>query len=104
MEDVKAQNHQMAIMDKLQAIKDTDLGLITQEIDIYKAFVISRSFRRGATSTARTQGVKDNHVDLINRWRSFENAKGRRPTLVMHDHYSDIQILIPELLKLSLAL
>jgi hypothetical protein len=43
-------------------------------------------------------------VTLINRWRVFENARGRRPTLAMKDHYSDIQILLPELVKFSLAL
>jgi hypothetical protein len=50
------------------------------------------------------RGVDDKYVNLINQWRNFEEAKGRCPTLSMQDHYSDIQILLPELLKFSLAL
>jgi len=92
------------IMDRLQGIKDSQAGLIPADVDIYEDFGISRSFRRGATSTARIRGVEDKHVTLINRWRVFENAKGRRPTLSMKDHYSDIQILLPELVKFSKAL
>ena len=95
---------EMALMDKLQTVKDASPGLVPLDVDMYEDFGISRSFRRSATSTARTRGVEDKHVDLINRWRSFENARGRRPILSMHDHYSDIAILLPELLKFSLAL
>jgi len=95
---------EMGLMDRLQSIKETQPGIIPSDVDVYEDFGISRSFRRGATSTARTRGVDDKYVNLINRWRSFENAKGRRPTLAMKDHYSDIQILLPELLKFSLAL
>jgi hypothetical protein len=92
------------LMDRLQGIKDSQGGLIPADVDVLEDFGISRSFRRGATSTARIRGVDDKHVTLINRWRVFENAKGRRPTLAMKDHYSDIQILLPELVKFSLAL
>lgn len=101
---IKPKVIELALMDKLQMIKETQPGLIPSDLDVYEDFGISRSFRRGATSTARVRGVEDKHVDLINRWRVFENARGRRPALSMHDHYSDIEILIPELVKFSLAL
>lgn len=92
------------LRERLHIIKETRPGLIPVDVDCFENFGISRSFRRGATSTARVRGVSDKHVDLINRWRKFENARGRRPTLAMHDHYSDIEILIPELVKFSQAL
>jgi len=95
---------ELEIMDKLQRIKNTCRGIIPEDVDIYEDFGISRSFRRGSTSTARTRGVDDKTVTLINRWRSFEQARGRRPAMSMKDHYSDIQILLPELIKYSLAL
>jgi hypothetical protein len=72
---------ELALMDKLQHVKDTQPGVIPSDVDICEDFGISRSFRQGATSTARTRGVEDKHVDLINRWPSFENARGRKPTL-----------------------
>jgi hypothetical protein len=43
-------------------------------------------------------------VKLINRWRTVEKAKGRKPSLPMHEHYSDIVILVPEMVKFSLGL
>jgi len=101
---VKAKVIEMELMERLQGIKDSVPGLIPSDVDIYEDFGISRSFRRGATSTVRTRGVDDKYVKLINRWRTFEDAKGRRPTLSMQDHYSDIQILLPELMKFSQAL
>jgi hypothetical protein len=92
------------IADRLQTIKDTCSNRIPQEVDCYEHFGISRSFQRGATSTAKVRGVDKEVVDLTNRWRQFENAKGKRPRLTMQDHYSDIKILVPELVKFSQAL
>jgi hypothetical protein len=101
---VKAKTIEMELMECLQGIKETEPGLIPLDLDVYEDFGISRSFRRGATSTARTRGVDDKYVNLINRWRTFEDAKGQRPTLSMQDHYSDIQIILPELMEFSKAL
>jgi hypothetical protein len=103
-EIAKSTDYEMAIMDRLVGIQEAAPHLIPRDIDIYEHFGISRSFRRGATSTARVRGVTDRQVDMINRWRSFENSKGRRPQLSMHDHYSDIRIMIPELVMFSKAL
>jgi hypothetical protein len=47
------------LMDRLQGIKDSQVGLIPSDVDIFEDFGISRSFRRGATSTARIRGVED---------------------------------------------
>lgn len=91
------------IVEKLQSIKVSQPGIIPSDVDCAEDFGISRSFRRGATSIARTRGVNDKQVTLINRWQKFESARGKRPNMAMHDHYSDIQILMPELVKFSKA-
>jgi hypothetical protein len=101
---VRAKIIELELMEHLQGIKDSQPGLIPSDVDIYEDFGISRSFRRGATSTVWIRGVDDKYANLINRWWNFEEAKGRRLTLSMQDHYSDIQILLPELMKFSLAL
>jgi hypothetical protein len=93
-----------ALREWLHLLKETKPGLVPMDVDVLENFGISRSFRRETTSTARVQGVSDKHADLINRWRKFEDARGRRPTLAMHDHYSDIEIMIPELVRFSQAL
>jgi hypothetical protein len=95
---------QNILSDRLQIIKETRPGVIAKEVDCYKHFRISRSFRRGATSTARARGVDREVIDLANWWRKFEKAKGHHPRLLMQDHYSDIEILLPELIKFSQAL
>ncbi len=101
---VKLKIIELELMDKLHRVKNTRRGIIPEDVDVYEDFGISRSFRRGSTSTARTRGVDDKTVTLINRWHSFEQARGRRPAMSMKDHYSDIQILLPELIRYSLAL
>ncbi len=70
----KAQDNEKAIMERLQTVHNLVPGLIPGDIEVTEHFGISRSFRRGATSTARTRGVGDKHIQLINRWRKFENA------------------------------
>jgi len=92
------------IADHLQVVKDTRPGVIPSEINCYEHFGVSRSFRCGATSAARARGVDRGTVDLANRWRRFENAKGRQPRLAMQDHYTDMKVMIPELTKFSQAL
>jgi hypothetical protein len=60
-------------------VKDARPGLIPQEVNVYEQFGVSRTFRRGATSTARIRGVDRDTIDLVNRWRKFESAKRRQP-------------------------
>ncbi len=100
----RSRDYEVALMERLQMVQNSNPGIIPPDVEIFENFGISRSFRRGATSTARTRGVDDKYVELINRWRKFESARGRRPALAMHEHYSDIAILIPELVKFSKAL
>jgi hypothetical protein len=87
------------LVDHLQAIKESQPGVIPAEADCAEHFGISRSFRRGATCAARARGVSDRQVELINRWRKVEHAKGCHPNLPMIEHYSDIQALVPEMVK-----
>jgi hypothetical protein len=100
----RAHSYEGWIMERLLRVQSTIPGAIGPDIDIYEQFGISRSFRRGATSVARTRGVDDRTVELINRWRRFEGTRGAHPSMPMREHYSDIAILIPELTKFSRAL
>lgn len=100
----RSQDYDLAIMERLQVVQANQLGVIPPDVEIFEHFGISRSFRRGSTSTARTRGVDDKVVELINRWQKFESAWGKRPVLAMHEHYSNIAILIPELVNYSKAL
>jgi hypothetical protein len=95
---------EMEFLDRLQMIQEADERLIPKSVDVHEAYGLNRSHRRGSTSEARSRGVGDREVRLMNRWRSFDVAEGRRPRLAMQDHYSDIRIMIPALLIYSSAL
>jgi len=100
----RAHSYEEWIMERLMRVQATIPGAIPPEVDIYEQFGVSRSFRRGATSVARTRGVDDRAVELINRWRRFEGARGTHPSMPMREHYTDIAIMVPELIKFSKAL
>jgi hypothetical protein len=91
-------------VERLLVLQAARPEVIPSEVDLGEQFGISRSFRWGSTSVARTRGVDDKLVQLINRWRTVESARGHQPTLPMKEHYSDIAILVPEMVKYSLAL
>jgi hypothetical protein len=93
--------YEREILERFQNIQEQRPDLIPREVNVLEEYGLSRSFRRGATSEARARWVKAEDVDLSNRWRNFESAKGHRPRLAMRDHYSDIRLLIPALLRFS---
>ena len=99
----KTEVYENAILERFCVIQRQS-SLIPKDVNVYEDFGVSRSFRRGSTSEARVRGVTDRDVDFINRWRNHENAKGRKPRRSMRDHYSDIEILVPGLLRYSMAL
>jgi len=103
-EIARSLDYETGFIDRLLDLQATSPGVIPPDVDIAEQFGVSRSFRRGATSVARSRGVDDKHVQLINRWRTVESARGRKPSLPMHEHYSDISILIPEMVKFSYGL
>jgi hypothetical protein len=75
-EIARALVYEEAIITRLLAVQEKSPEVIAREVNLMEEFGISRSFRRGSTSTARSRGVEDKHVDLINRWRKFEQARG----------------------------
>ena len=95
---------QHIILYYLQKVKDERPDLIPDEVDVYEAYGISRSFRRGATTHATNQRVNQRDIDAANRWRNVENAHGRRISQPMRDHYSEVTQMVPTLLHFSQAL
>jgi hypothetical protein len=96
--------YEREILERFQSIQMERSDIIPADVQVLEEYGLSRSFRRGATSEARARGVTGEDVDLTNRWRSFEGARGHRPRLTMRDHYSDIRLMIPALLRFSESL
>lgn len=79
-------------------------GIVDPECDVFEEYGMSRSFRRGSDSRALAAGVSQATIDLINRWRTSERAKGKAAQLKMSEHYSDIRLLLELYLPYSRAL
>ena len=101
---VKRSIYEMIILDALVGVQVRRPDLIDAGANVHEEYGINRSFRRGSTTRARNAKVSEPDIDLINRWRKFEEAKGSRPSLNMRDHYSEIRQMVPALLRYPKAL
>jgi predicted lipid carrier protein YhbT len=64
-----------------------------------------QSFRQGATTRAEILWLPGTVTDLNIRWRSVENAKGKKVNhSSMRGYYSGIRLLLVPLLKISQAM
>ncbi len=94
------------ILDQLEEIqtRDTEDVLKLKEVNIREEYSINRSFRRGSATHAQNCKVPSNVIEVQNRWRKFERAKGSRPKVKMIETYADVEQLIPTLVQYSAML
>jgi len=93
--------YERELLERFQQIQGRKPEIIPPDVAVLEEYGLSRSFRRGATSEAKARGTQPDDVDLANRWHTFKGAKGKRPRLAMRDHYADIHLLIPALIRFS---
>ncbi len=67
-------------------------------------FSLWRSPRRGTVLETTQQGVDSKVMELVNRWRSKEGAKGSVPNLPIWQVYTKVRSTLPTMLKYSRAL
>ena len=67
-------------------------------------FSLWRSPRRSAVLETTRRGVDSKVMELVNRWRSKEGAKGSVPNLPMRQVYTEVRSTLPTMLKYSRAL
>ena len=91
------------ILDRLESVKEEDVlnTLDLKDVDIREEFSINRSFRRGSSTHAQNMKVPEPSINLQNRWRKTELAKGRKQNFSMVENYGDIQQLVPALVVYS---
>ena len=85
-------------------VKESGRGLIPAGIDIDSRFNVYRSFRRGATTRAKEQGVDEPTIEMNNRWRKWQNKQGSLPNLPMSQLYVEISQAITSKLRFSKSL
>jgi len=75
----------------------------TQE-DIIERFSIFRSLRRASDTRALEKKVGESDIDVVNRWKSVEMAKGSRPGRSMRQHYAEVSNLKLPFLRYTQAM
>jgi hypothetical protein len=86
---------------RLTRVKMLNPHLFERGLNIVEAYSLRRSLRRGSTSEAINRGLPKDLIEMNNRWRKFENSKGRRPGMSMITHYTKIRLMIALLWKYS---
>jgi hypothetical protein len=86
------------------SILQTTTQVIPADIIVSEKFNIHRSFRRGATTRAKEQGVDEPTIELNNRWRKVQNCQGGLPNLPMSQLYVEITQALTSKLRFSKSL
>jgi len=89
------------IWEKSERVQDERWSLFDPNMDITDAYGLSRSLRRGSTIEAGNRKVDARVVVMKNRWRKFEKAKGRKPSMAMAAHYTEVRLSLPTLWEYS---
>jgi hypothetical protein len=88
----------------LLKLQQTGEVTIPNSIDIEERFNVYRSFRRGATTRAKEQGVDESTIEMNNRWRKWQNKQGSLPNLPMSQLYVELSQALTSKLRFSSSL
>jgi len=76
----------------LALVAEEEDSVFEGELDLTR-YGISRTYRKTSETRARRAGIPKDQVEVVNRWKTIERAKGRRPNLAMADHYANAREL-----------
>jgi hypothetical protein len=79
-------------------------GELLPEVVDTEDFSLWRLPRRGAVLETTNQDVSEKVIELINRWRSKEAARGSVAGLPMQQVYTQVKSTVPTMLTFSKAL
>ena len=88
------------IIDLIRRAKDDHNKIIKK---YYSCF---RTFRRTSDSRAldRNDALKQDDIDIVNRWKSVEKAHGKRPGRQMKPNYAEVSVLLKPYLRYTAAM
>ena len=84
----------------LTRVREKRPKLFSKAVDI-SDYSLRRSLRRGATTEAENNKVDPVAIELINRWRKKEAAKGAEAGLPMRQVYTQVSRAIEAVLRFS---
>ena len=70
-------------------LEDRFSEFLPRGLDVREHYMCFRSFRRGAETTARNQGVDKSVIEFIHRWSESERSRGNVPGFNMLEHYAE---------------
>jgi hypothetical protein len=92
----------------LEDLFDSDRELFPPQIENeeqvrtrYQAF---RTFRRTSDTRAIQKRVSQDDIDVVNRWKQVEQAKGSRPGRPMRHYYADVVLLKEPFMRYTKAM
>ena len=88
----------------LEKIQSNYEMMIPRSMNVDERYNIYRSFRRGATTRAKEQGVDEPTIEMNNRWRKWQNKQGSLPNLPMTQLYVEITQALASKLRFSSSL
>jgi hypothetical protein len=91
-------------INRLEGLKLVQPGLFEPGIDVSAACSLFRSLQRGSNTEAIRNKVESTIIDLNNRWRKFERARGGMPSLSMQQHCTQMQGVLAALWEHSRSL
>ena len=62
-------------------------------------FQIFRSLRRSSDTRALEKKIDTKDIEVVNRWRTVEEAKGKRPSRPMYQHYAQFELLLDPFIR-----
>jgi hypothetical protein len=84
--------------------QQVDIEKLFDGVEIEEVYGISRSFKRGAITRAQEAGVRQPEVEFMGRWRTVEQAAGRKPGRSVREHYTELVQMLDARLRFSKAL
>ena len=72
--------------------------------DISERFSVYRSLRRASDTRAINMKVSANDIDVVNRWKRIEGARGRKAAGPMRQHYAELSLLVQPFIRHTKAM
>jgi len=100
----RSQDYEATFLEMLEKVQERQPELFGPNEKLGETHGLSRSMRKGSNTEAKAAGVPQSDIDGMNRWRKVEHAAGRQPKFNMHEHYSEVKMMLKSLLRYPKAL
>jgi hypothetical protein len=97
----KAKLMEPTFHDRLTQVQHNFPHLLDPEVVVVEEYGVSRSFRRGGTSKATSNGALPHVVELNGRWRKVNQSGVSRPSITIREHYMDVRLTLKPLLAFT---